>query len=79
MALESYTIQLEDVGRRFLRVFGRTWDLASVMGPIQPQDVGKRIYLNGGVLSVENQEQFEARLPRTNRRFYTRRRCERRT
>ncbi len=50
-----------DVGRRFFRAFGRTWQVQDFIGRILEQDVGKRVFLRGGVLQVENNEQRAAR------------------
>lgn len=62
MSAEWYEIQPEDVGRRYLRVFGRRWDLADVMGPVQHGDVYKRLYRIGDILQVESNDQRNDRL-----------------
>lgn len=56
-----YTLTTEDVGRPTLRIFGRTWLVSGFIGRILPGDVGKRVYLVGGILQVENDEQRAAR------------------
>lgn len=58
---EFYTVQHADVGKRFLRLFGRL-RLVDCLGQVLPMDIGKRIYLVGDVLQVENTEQFRRRL-----------------
>jgi hypothetical protein len=49
------------VGRPFFKAFGCTWPTSSFIGRILPGDVGKRVYLRGAVLQVENDEQRAAR------------------
>lgn len=62
-ALTNYfTIRHSDVSSFTIRAFGRAWPVQDFMGRIMLQDVGKRVYLRGGVLQVENHEQFAARL-----------------
>lgn len=55
------TIAQEDVGRSLFEAFGRKWPTTSFIGRITSLDVGKRVYLRGGVLQVENNEQRDAR------------------
>ena len=50
------------VRQPWLRAFGNTWPVSDFIGRILPQDVGKRVYLVGGVLQVENEEQRKRRL-----------------
>ena len=57
-----YTITEQDINKRFLKVFGKTWSLSDLCGHIMSIDVGKRIYLVKNILQIENQEQFENRL-----------------
>jgi hypothetical protein len=57
-----YEVAAADVGKARIRAFGRTWDLRAVCGPLQPIDIGKRIYQVGEILQIENQEQRAARL-----------------
>jgi hypothetical protein len=59
---DHFTIREYHVGLTFIRWQGRTWGLTSVLGRIQPSDVGKRIYNVGGILQVENKEQRDKRL-----------------
>lgn len=59
-----YTIERDDIGRSYIEAFGKTWRLADVIGRVQPLDVGKRVYQRDGVLSVENDQQRDARLAR---------------
>lgn len=70
-----HTITEKDIGRSFLKSnkrisakppeyrFDGNIMLSGFMGPIQPLDVGKRIYHDRrtGSFSVENQEQLERR------------------
>jgi len=56
-----YTVKQADVGRWIIRAFGRVWPVSGFIGRVLEQDVGKRVYQIGGVLQVENREQFEAR------------------
>jgi hypothetical protein len=50
-----------DVGRATIDAFGRKWPVVDFIGEIQPRDVGKRIYLRGDILQVENDEQLATR------------------
>lgn len=60
--MNFYTIKKSDVGRPWLKAFGRVWMVSDFLGRIMNQDVGKRIYkTSGDVLQVENKEQFIAR------------------
>jgi hypothetical protein len=62
-----HTITENDLGYRPIKTkHGMIWPV-DLMGPIQPRDVGKRIYLNGGIYQVENDEQLEARNGKTIR------------
>lgn len=56
-----YEIQPQDVGKRSIHAFGSSWSVAGFIGRIFRGDVGKRVYLRDGVLSVENDEQLRAR------------------
>ena len=62
--MKHYTLQDSDVGKSFLRAFGRVWLVTDFMGRVLPGDVGKRVYLwrDGEGVSVENDEQRERRL-----------------
>lgn len=55
-------IEASDVGRGFIKAFGKTWLVLGFMGRIFPGDVGKRIYRAGDILQVENDEQFKKRI-----------------
>ena len=57
-----YTLTEDDVNRWLLRAFGRQWPVSWFMGRITDRDVGKRVYLRGGILQVENDEQLARRL-----------------
>jgi hypothetical protein len=46
-----------DVGKAVFIAFGRVWASSSFIGRITKQDVGKRVYLVGDVLQVENDAQ----------------------
>jgi hypothetical protein len=52
------------VGKPWIRAFGRTWLCSDFIGRVLPQDVGKRVYLVGDILQVENNEQRDKRLAR---------------
>lgn len=65
-----YTISKEDIGKRNIKL-GKcnccNHSLGNIpiydfMGYIQSQDVGKRIYKNGNIYQVENQQQLKERL-----------------
>jgi hypothetical protein len=55
-------ITTEHVGKATVRAFGRVWPCSSFIGQILPQDVGKRVYLVGDIVQVENDEQRAERL-----------------
>ena len=63
-----YEIQSSDVGKRFIKAFGRTWPVVDFIGHIGAYDVGKRVYQtaysagDGYFLQVENDSQKAARL-----------------
>ena len=59
-----YELQPTDVGRPFLKAFGRAWPVSGFIGRVLLGDVGKRVYQVGGVLQVENDGQRAARLAR---------------
>ena len=61
-----YEIEPDDIGKRFLRAFGRGWALSDVLGYVQRGDVGKRLYLVDGILQVENNEQRDARVRKSS-------------
>jgi hypothetical protein len=58
-----YTLTTGDVGRAWIKAFGRSWMACDFIGRVLPGDVGKRVYLtptNDGehaILQVENDEQ----------------------
>lgn len=54
-------ITARDVGRTLFQAFGRQWPVSGWIGHIGPRDVGKRVYLVGDILQVENDEQRAAR------------------
>ena len=58
---EIYVLQAGDVGRPTIQAFGRTWMVSNFLGQVMPQDVGKYVYLRGGTLQVENDEQRDKR------------------
>ena len=60
----SYTISRFDIGRTSIRAFGRVWLTSGFIGRILPRDVGKKVYLRGDILQVENDEQFSRRVSR---------------
>jgi hypothetical protein len=56
------TLKTEHVGKRFVRLFDRTWMVCDFIGEIAQSDVGKRVYLSKDlVLQVENDEQRDRR------------------
>ena len=63
------TIQHTDAAKDHIKTFdGKNINICNLMGYIHRQDVGKRVYENErGILSVENQEQLEARLKQLNK------------
>jgi hypothetical protein len=63
-AREFREIAQSDVGKGLFYAFGRTWMTSGFIGRILPGDVGKRVYLNGDELQVENDEQRAKRLAR---------------
>ncbi len=62
------TIMPQDVGARTVPYFGRKWRVEDFIERIMPQDIGKRVYLVGDILQVENKEQFEARWAKRGQR-----------
>ncbi len=57
-----FTIEERHVGVPFIRELGDMWSVSGFAGRILPQDVGKRVYLVGNVLQMENDEQSAKRL-----------------
>lgn len=55
-------ITQEDVGKALFEFNGRKWKASEFIGRILKQDVGKRVYLVGDILQVENDEQRAKRL-----------------
>ena len=64
MARAFYTLTAADVGKPWIRAFGRTRLVSEFIGRVLPGDVGKRVYLVGDILQVENDEQRDARIAR---------------
>lgn len=65
---EPYTVRPEDVGRKTIEAFGRRrMTVTDFLGRILPGDVGKRVYMRGGVCQVENDEQRASRAQRESR------------
>jgi len=62
MGRRYYTLGTADIGRPTIRAFGQTWWIASFLGRVLAQGVGKRVYLIRGILQVENNEQRDRRL-----------------
>jgi hypothetical protein len=62
MTAGFYEITGTDVSMPTVRAFGRTWLVKNFMGQIFPRDVGKRVYLRGDIVQVENDEQYTRRL-----------------
>ena len=59
------TIEADHVGKAHINAFGRVWPVRNFIGRILEQDVGKRVFLRGGILQVENDDQRNSRLART--------------
>ena len=57
MPPDYYVLAPGDVGRLVIPMFGRQISVASTMGRILPADVGKRVYLRGQILQMENDKQ----------------------
>jgi hypothetical protein len=57
-----YTLTDADVHRWKIRAFGKDWRVSSFIGRVLESDVGKRVYVRGGVLQVESDEQRAARV-----------------
>jgi hypothetical protein len=51
-----------DIGETIFTAFGGAWPCSGFIGRILPQDVGKRVYLVGRILQVENNEQRDKRI-----------------
>jgi hypothetical protein len=62
-----YTITRSNVGKRAITAFGRRWPVEDFIGHIGKYDVGKRVYLRGNILQVENDQQLAARIGRRGR------------
>ena len=60
--MKHYTLTIEDVDKPHLKAFGRVWPVSGFLGRILPNDVGKHVYLRGGILQIENDEQRKARV-----------------
>ena len=60
--MRHYTITTEDVGKAHIRAFDQMWPVQDFLGRILPGDVGKRVYQRAGILQVENDEQYVARM-----------------
>jgi hypothetical protein len=56
-----YTLKNIDVGRPTIRYAGRTYRVVGFIGRVLPSDVGKRVYFDGDVPQVENEDQRGAR------------------
>lgn len=56
-----YTITEHDVANFAIYCFEHSWPVDGFIGRILAQDVGKRVYLRGGILQVENDEQRHER------------------
>lgn len=78
-----YEITTADVGKHTLLMFGRHWSVSDFLGRIQPQDVGKRCFLMnnsangdlmGDFIQIENNEQRDSRIKRSQRVMQERRR-----
>lgn len=57
-----YTLTVADIGKPYIRAFGKSWPVENFIGRILPGDVGKRVYQSDGILQVENDEQMAKRM-----------------
>jgi hypothetical protein len=57
-----YTLQESDIGHFTLSAGGRAYWIAGIFGRVQSGDVGKRVYVNNGVLQFESDAQRDKRL-----------------
>lgn len=55
-------ITSNDVGKALFKLNGREYPVSTFIGRILKQDIGKRVYLVGEILQVENNEQRAERL-----------------
>lgn len=57
------TLDSSHIGKRYVEDSdGKLIHVADAIGPVQAIDIGKRVYLNGDVIQVENNEQRDARI-----------------
>jgi rRNA maturation protein Nop10 len=63
---QFYELTERDVGRPAINAFGYWWPVTGFMGRILRKDIGKRVYLVGDILQVENDEQRARRLGKRN-------------
>ena len=64
--MKYHTVTAADIGKQFLELFGRTWNVDNHFGGTIPSDIGKRIYMMGEggdyqFLQIENDQQRDAR------------------
>lgn len=59
---QIHTITSQDVGKSTLRVRGKKINIADAIGPVQAQDIGKRVFDVKGVIQVENNQQLQKRI-----------------
>ena len=69
--MKHYTLSRADIGQASIPAFGKLWMVNEFIGRILPGDVGKRVYLRGGILQVENDAQRTARLTYNPNQFDT--------
>ena len=62
MAREFVTLRADHIDKPELQAFGRRWNVVDFLGRIMAQDIGKRVYLVGDILQLENEEQRDKRL-----------------
>ncbi len=62
--MSYYTITEADVGQHAICCFGKFWPVEEFLGRVLPHDVGKRVYLRGEIVQVENNEQRDRRQDR---------------
>ena len=60
--MRQYTITTDDIGKRFIKIDGANYHLTSSIGYIQPQDVGRRLYIYNGIIKIESMAQYRKRI-----------------
>ena len=55
------TLSYEHIGKRFIKVHGKQYNIGDVIGYVMGRDLGKKVYIRNDVLMVENDEQLRKR------------------